>query len=158
MSMILSEKIILALVDKGVLALVAAAVGYCLNALLQKDRARAEFLIAIAASRVEAYKELWRLTEKVKIAASETELDKEKMESIEKNLEDWYYDSSGALFLSFDATDQFFKAKEKLRHSSSNDDLKESFSLLRTNLKYDCGIYSNKEKNKLLPFFNKSKD
>lgn len=143
--MSLSEQIILALVDKGLLALVVAAVGHYLNTLLQKHRARDEFLVAIAASRVEAYKELWKLTEQLKIA------DIEKVrQKLETDLEDWYYDNAGALFLSFNAADKFFRAKESLDNQNIGD-VKKAFSSLRTELKYDCGIYSSQEKSKQLP-------
>ena len=50
------------LLDKGLLALLAIVVGFYFNWLLQKRKARDEFLKEIAYLRVRAYQKLWSHT------------------------------------------------------------------------------------------------
>jgi len=55
-----------ALLNNGLLAIVALAVGFFFNMLLQKRKARDEFLKEIAQVRVKAYQNLWILTTQAK--------------------------------------------------------------------------------------------
>jgi hypothetical protein len=55
---------------------------------------------------------------------------------------DWYFKQSGALFLSWQATNFYFRAVRTLREGGSKESMEKSFSALRTQLKCDVGIYS----------------
>jgi len=136
------EQMIITLVDKGLLALVIAVVGFALNLLLARQQARANIQQAIAPLRVKALTELWSKTEKLGFAKQQS-LSPDQRTSIFQELTKWYYDASGAMFLSHKATGLFLIARAQLQMESITDEnIRESFSALRTQLKVDCGIYS----------------
>jgi hypothetical protein len=146
-----AQKIIVTVLDKGLLALVVVAAGYYFNALLQRRTARDELLTAIADSRVEAYRALWRLTEQVKFAERGA-ITAEERRKLDDDLVQWYYLNAGAMFLSWEAARRFTEARAALwNDQNSSDAVRQAFSLLRTELKYDCGVYSAQDKDKQLP-------
>lgn len=146
-----AQKIIVTVLDKGLLALVVVAAGYSFHALLQRRKARDALLTANAGSRVEAYRALWRLTEQVKFA-DRGAITAEEQRKLDDDLVQWYYLNAGAMFLSWEAARRFTEARAALWHEqNASDAVRQAFSLLRTELKYDCGVYSAQDKDKQLP-------
>jgi hypothetical protein len=168
----LPDHSLITILEKGLLLIVGAMLGFFFNWLIQKKKtkdqqrlqdqrlidelqlqkqtARDEFVTAISESRVEAYVELWKFTERVKYATKEV-IPKDRRKELFHHLVKWYYEDAGAMFLSFNATARFNEARQKLCNSSSSDEeVREAFSSLRTELKFDCGIYSLDEKDKQL--------
>lgn len=141
-----SAEIYSILLDKGLLALVAVAVGFYFNVLLQKRKARDAFLAEIAQLRVEAYQALWALTMKARYWGSEGMNEAQRRE-LNEELVNWYYEKNGAMFLSFNATNDLNMARQvlcdKLKGPS---EVRDAFSSLRTTIKVDCHIYSESEK------------
>jgi hypothetical protein len=118
---------------------------------LQEEKSRDEFLNAIAEPRVLAYAALWEICKQVRFANNEKITD-EKREEYDKQLGEWYWNDGGAMFLSWTASRRLMEARNRLRikkyeeAEKETQDIKKAFSTLRTELKYDCGIISSKEK------------
>ncbi|MDR4505866.1 MAG: hypothetical protein MRK01_13925 [Candidatus Scalindua sp.] len=139
------------LLDKGLLALLAIVVGFYFNWLLQKRKARDEFLKEIAHLRVSAYQKLWLHTMSAKYWGDKNISDKQRRQ-LNLDLVKWYYDKGGAMFLSFNAIKDLNIAREVLCDTDKTpDDIRDAFSKLRTTIKVDCQIYTESEKGKQLP-------
>jgi hypothetical protein len=72
-------------------------------------------------------------------------------------LNEWYWEDGGAMFLSWTASRRLMEARNRLRcivhkidgeidRKKETKDIKDAFSDLRTELKYDCGVISSEEK------------
>jgi hypothetical protein len=65
----------------------------------------------------------------------------------DEQLDNWYYKDGGAMFLSWSASRRLMEARNALRDPDSDTKyIKDAFSTLRTELKYDCGVISSLEK------------
>jgi len=138
---------------------VIAGGGFWFNRQLQKEKSRDELLNAIADSRVLAYTALWEICKEVRFAKDKKITDGDR-KKYDMQLDEWYWKDGGAMFLSWTASRRLMEARNRLRiikHKTENNetdgkqetkDIKDAFSALRTELKYDCGIVSSKEKPK----------
>jgi len=67
-------------------------------------------------------------------------------EQIDRSILEWYTEQAGALFLSWTATDRLFRLLDLVRSDiARRQDLELAVSLLRSCLKFDCGIYTRGE-------------
>ena len=65
-------------------------------------------------------------------------------QSFSKELYGWYWDQGNALYLSHHAAALLMKSWPKLKNGS-DEEVREHFSSIRTQLKIDCGVISEKE-------------
>ena len=141
--MTFEQQLTITLVDtllSGALLLIA---GFLLNAALERRKASDELKKAVALERVNAYRELWKLSIK--------QLDGTSRQELRNEFAKWYGEG-GALFLSFNAARHFFKAKKMLADDSTNaSEIRSVLSRLRTELKHDCGTYGRKEADTRIP-------
>jgi hypothetical protein len=142
--MTFDEQLRITLLDKGLLGAILALAAFALNWLLERRKARNELLKAISLQRVDAYKKLWALLEAVK-ASDEAEIPNGEMDRLAVALTTWYYEDGGGLFLSHAAAGQCIGARGLLEAHAGPKVLRERFSQLRSQLKYDCGIQSRRE-------------
>ncbi|MEL6866167.1 MAG: hypothetical protein AAFP19_17190 [Bacteroidota bacterium] len=144
----IGQDLFITVLDKGLLALIALLVGFYFNRLLQERKARDSMLETITAQRVKAYQRLWEAT-KVAEFAREQEISETEKKDLSNKLTEWYYKDGGAMFLSFDATKSYGKAKEVLVNpQSSLYEVKKAFSDIRTQLKKDLKVYTAEEEKK----------
>lgn len=137
--------------DKGLLALLAIAVGFYFNQLLQKRKARDEFLKEIAHLRVSAYQKLWIHTMSAKYWGDE-EFNDTQRRQLNLDIVKWYYEEGGAMFLSFNAIRDLNVARQVLCDKSKTPtEVRDAFSGLRSTIKVDCYIYTESEKGMQLP-------
>lgn len=141
------QQLLITLVDKGLLALVVLAAGFVFNSVLQRRRARDSLLQAISAERVNAYKTLWEMTAPVR-PSSDGEISSDTRNFLSECMTEWYYAKGGGLFLSHDAASLFLGARATLQGKAKADDVRSAFSALRSQLKFDCGVYSKCEQHK----------
>ena len=118
------------------------AAGFLTKWFLQAKKSRDELLRELSPKRVEKLSDLWELTTPfAKCPQEQTKLGR-RIE-LDAKFREWYFNNSGAMFLSWKGTKRYFKAIDTLRDvKSSPKQLKDMFSLLRTELKHDCGIYT----------------
>lgn len=142
-----NSKLIITLVDKGLLALVAITIGYYFNKLLHKMKARDSMLEAIAEQRIKSYQTLWEITKKVQYARK-TEISESDKKELGENLSEWYFKNGAAMFLSHKATKAYGAAREVIKEDSKAElrEIQSTFSALRTQLKNDLKIYTEEEK------------
>jgi len=138
------EKLILAVADKAVLALLALAVGYWLNRKIERFKGELELRRSIAADRAKAYRDLWKLTQTLGGTGKAQPIDPAVRKAFSKELYGWYWDQGNALYLSHRASALLMKSWPKLKEGS-DEVVREHFSSLRTQLKIDCGVISEKE-------------
>jgi hypothetical protein len=138
------EKLILAVADKAVLGLLILAVGYWLNRKLEQFKSELDLRRNVAADRAKAYRELWQLTQKLGGTSDARPIDPVARKTFSEELYSWYWDQGNALYLSQRATALLMKSWPKLESGSAKE-VREHFSSLRTQLKIDCGVYSEKE-------------
>jgi hypothetical protein len=142
------NQLTITLIDKGLLALLFALVGYFVNRRLHDRKARDELLRAAAPERVAAYKQLWSLTVSVK-ASDVGDIDVADRATLASRLTDWYYSNAGGMFLSHQAASAFLVARDLLKEGPAKD-IREEFSTLRSQLKYDLRFYSAEERTRQL--------
>ncbi len=125
-----------------VFPIVGFIAGFFTKWFLQTKKSRNELLRELSATRVEKMMSLWELTTPFALSPKEqTTIEKRNIADME--FRKWYYDKSGAMFLSWKGTKRYFEAIDTLRNiNSSPEQLKNIFSLLRTQLKQDSGIYT----------------
>ena len=125
------------------------AAGFVAQWYLQERRARDELVRALAQQRADALRELWKVsTLPEEIASSEASslVPESLREELDRSVVHWYTKLSGALFLSWDATQLLFKLLDALRSEQTDKQaLEGAVSALRAQLKRDCGIYSRTE-------------
>ena len=138
------EKLILAVIDKAVLGLLALAVGYWLNRKIERFKGELELSRTIAADRAKAYRDLWKLTQTLGGTGKRQPIDPAVRKSFSKELYGWYWDQGNALYLSHHAAALLMKSWPKLKNGS-DEEVREHFSSIRTQLKIDCGVISEKE-------------
>ena len=117
----------------------------CINLSLEQRKTRNQFLIALSSERVAAYRDLWRQTEAVSFRKG-GEIAADIRKSLDEEIKKWYYRNAGAMFLSFQTARCFFEAWATLtRPNCSDKEVRHAFSRLRTQLKYDCGVYHRRD-------------
>ena len=123
--------------------------GFAAQWLLQARKSRDELLRALAEPRAAALCKLWELTtlpNEIARLTDNAELPRQARESLDSAIVDWYTKQAGALYLSWPATQILFRLLDSLRTSESHKTQVEvAVSALRSQLKYDCGIYSPSE-------------
>ena len=118
------------------------AAGFFTKWFLQSKKSRDELLRQLAVQRTKKLMDLWNLTTPYAIAAEDNAVLSKRVEA-DKKFREWYFDNSGAMFLSWSATKKYFEAIDTLRDKVSKpSELKQRFSLLRTALKRELGIYT----------------
>jgi len=143
MSLSFSDQLILTIVDKLLIGLLVVAAGVAFNFLLEKWKARNEFVKAVAVQRVEAYRKLWITSMR---HVTESDLPK-----LREDLVTWY-DEGDSLFLSFRAAGAFFEVLRYVQAPKpSLDEVQRALSRLRTELKVASGTYSRKEAETQIP-------
>lgn len=169
--MTFTEQLILTVVDKLLIALIAALVGYWVKGRLERVRreeqaqlarikreeqaqlARAkreeQFRLLIATTAMPAYQALWSITEAANFS-TEADLTTEDRRDFSEELRTWYYAKGNAMFLSWDATDLLLRAKKLLDEGKPSEDVRKAFSDLRTKLKVDMGVYDPEQAKKQL--------
>lgn len=135
-------KVIAAILKYALFPVIAFAAGFFVKWFLQSRKSRGELLQALAPQRAEALKTLWKLTTPFDCAPEKhTTLIRRTQADVA--FRNWYFEEAGALFLSWRSTKRYFNAIDCLRDPASDSRaLKLKFSLLRTALKRDCGIYT----------------
>jgi hypothetical protein len=123
--------------------------GFAAQWLLQTRKSRDELLRALAEPRAAALCKLWELTtlpNEITRLPDDAEIPRQARENLDSAIVDWYTKQAGALYLSWPATQIVFRLLDSLRTSTSHKSQVEAVvSALRSQLKYDCGIYSASE-------------
>jgi len=143
-AMTFNQQLIITIIDKGLLAIVLAIVGYVFQSLLARQQAQYSIRQALAPMRSTAMKNLWSKTEKVKFSSTQL-LTPDDRKSFYDELTKWYYEEGGAMYLSHTAAGLFMIARGKLGDSTVDEErVRGAFSELRTQLKVDSGIYTRR--------------
>jgi hypothetical protein len=108
---------------------------------LQKAKAREAMLRAFSVQRARSLESLWSKT-MVFQRLHGIRIDDDWRTKQDDQFTKWYFNESGALFLSWRATKFYFRALRTLREGGSEESMRKSFSALRTQLKRDVGIYT----------------
>ena len=147
--MSMEDQIFLILLEKGLLAGIAVLIGFVFNWVLQSAKLRSEMVKELAVERANAYKALWKTLAAIRPGIDE-EISPELVNKIEAALVKWYHDEANALYMSWGTSRQYMLARRWLsRQPINSKKIRQRISRLRTQLKADCGIYSDIEK--LLP-------
>ncbi|MDD7967297.1 hypothetical protein [Actinomycetospora lemnae] len=126
---------VIAAVVSGVCALIAAVVT-AVAAQSARYAARA-LRVEITQQRLDAYKELWGLTQAGSVG---TELDGESRQKIESAMFAWYFTSGNGIFLSARSRDVLTALQANLRDESVPwTAIVEQMSVLRASLREDVG-------------------
>ena len=150
--MTLSDSIILAIIDKLLIGVIVLTVAYWLNHRLEILKGSLSFQTALAPNRTEAYQTLWEKTERL-TPREVRSLDVSTAKgSCFEDLRDWYYKNGNAMYLSLDAADLFLGGLKLLERTDvSAEEIKNHFSLLRTQLKVDLGVYTKADAKVQIP-------
>jgi hypothetical protein len=123
--------------------------GFAAQWLLQARKSRDELLRALAEPRAAALCKLWELTtlpNEITRLTEDAEVPRRVRASLDSAIVDWYTKQAGALYLSWPATQIVFRLLDSLRTIASHkSQIEAAVSALRSQLKYDCGIYSASE-------------
>lgn len=123
--------------------------GFAAQWLLQARKSRDELVRALAPQRAVALCKLWELTtlpDEITRLTDAEEIPKHARENLDSAIVDWYTKQAGALYLSWPATRIVFRLLDALRtRESHKSQVEAAVSALRSQLKYDCGIYSATE-------------
>ena len=123
--------------------------GFVAQWLLQVRKSRDELLRALAEPRAVALCKLWELTtlpNEIAHLTDDAEIPRQACESLDSAIVDWYTKQAGALYLSWPATQILFRLLDRLRTSETHkSQVEAAVSALRSQLNYDCGIYSASE-------------
>ena len=123
--------------------------GFAAQWYLQERKSRDELVRALAERRAAALCALWEITtlppEIVGVEGS-AGIPADLREQLDRAILAWYTKQAGALYLSWNATQQLFRLLDLLRSDHAREaDLEAAVTSLRTRLKLDCGIYTNAE-------------
>lgn len=137
------------LVSHGVSLVGGGVLGFWLKWILEKRKARYALVTEIAGERVSEYVNLWRITQRAAFGTKDSELDRKQLDD---DLFDWYYRNAGAMYLSVKAAKRLAGARLALQKRDSElKEIRRRFSRLRTQLKYDCGVYTMLDKVRKIP-------
>lgn len=146
-----SSKVLTILFEKGLLAMILLLAAFLFNFTLQRYKLRGEAANEIAADRAKAYVELWKVLAEVRPLDDE-DIPPKKVKEIESVLKHWYHNQANALYMSFKAAKCYMLLRQALQITPINAQLiRKRVSLLRTQLKVDCGIYSQWDAKLSLP-------
>ena len=126
----MDEQVLGALITGG-LGLVAALV-----ALVGVRGLRSQMSRGFLTDRMVAYQKLWALTRPFDLTERK-DLTPSVRARTDLYLREWYYDAGGALLLSKKTHDKLIEAWADLRESPDDEQVRKSFSALRTRLKSD---------------------
>lgn len=151
-----NREILKILFEKGLLAIIVLMAAFLFNLILQRNKLRGEAANEIAADRSKAYIELWKRLAEVRPGGDE-EISPEKVKQIESALIDWYHKEAFALYMSWGTAKRYMQLRKSLEETPINSrKITRQVSLLRTQLKVDCGIYSEIEAIMPLPKLKKN--
>jgi len=137
MNLSFGQQLALTIIDKAIIGVLLLIAGYLLNAALERRKAGDELKKAIALERVNAYRELWKI--------SIRPFDATTRPAMATAFRDWY-SAGGALFLSFNAASSYFQVQKMLTDAKVGEEAtRAELSRLRTELKHDCGTYERRE-------------
>lgn len=144
--MTFGQQLFITLIDSLVIGVFLAAVGWWLNTQLEKFRSRQEWERQKQTKRLNAYQNLWSLTEVVSPSVIRSYTDEEK-QNLSERLRAWYYDEGNGLFLPLKTADLCLRAKRTLDEGAdaTPDAIRGAFSSLRTQLKVDMGVYDQEQ-------------
>lgn len=97
--------------------------------------------------RLEAYKQLWEITET--ISSTGSSIEQSTKENLIADLNAWYFENGNGIFLSNEASELLTTAMKSLK-STPVADAKARFSELRIQLKNDIALYDEIETEKVL--------
>jgi hypothetical protein len=104
-----------------------------------------EFKKSVMPPRLEALKRLWSSMEPLSPTATAA-LSWAERGKLDADLRQWYYANGNGIFLSIEAAAACFDARATLLNEKVSDrEVQEAFSLLRTQIKIDVGVYSPEE-------------
>ena len=130
------------IVDKLLIGLLILILCYRFNEKLEKLKGQINLTNAVALNRILAFGKLWELTKPFSPHFDNAH-DDAKMWDIRNKLSEWYYDEGNAMYLSFEASNLFLRSMPLLERSVEEgwgdiwNQIKDSFSRLRTQLKVD---------------------
>jgi len=144
--MTFENELLITIVDKLLIGILVLIVGFWFKARLERLKGQLQLGRAIAPKRASAYGELWQLTEPLSPSRPD-EISLEEREKLRETLTSWYYDKGNALYLSLNASDLFLKGRRLLAKESTAraKEVTDAFSSLRTQMKVDIGVYSDKD-------------
>lgn len=143
--MTFSEQLWLTIIDKAILAIGLLLVGYWINRRLERDKANEGIRQKIAEARAAAYLSLWQLTAEID-AIDGSLLTSQRADQLLNQVTAWYYQQGNGLYLSHPATQLFLEARAMLKSPSPEViSLKSGFSGLRTQMKQDIGVYTERQ-------------
>ena len=141
----MDEKIFLIFLEKGLLAFVLVVIGFLFNWILQSAKSRSEMANKLAVDRASAYKSLWKTLASIRPGINE-DVSPDKVSEIEKALIKWYHDEANALYMSRGTSKQYMLTRRSLCEKPiDSKKIRRRISRLRTQLKIDCGIYTDFE-------------
>ncbi len=141
--------------DKGVYAILLLVFGLWVNRKLSKYKSdleeSAQTKILIAKSRLPSFTSLWKMTE-ITSPTRNNKLDDNTRDALNASLKNWYYINGNGLYLTNELRNIYLQARDSLRarstDASSEEEITQKFSTLRTELKNELGIYGYfKDKN-----------
>lgn len=143
--MTFSEQLWLTIIDKAILAIGLLLVGYWINRRLERDKANEGIRQKIAEARAAAYLSLWQLTAEID-AIDGSLLTSQRADQLLNQVTAWYYQQGNGLYLSHPATQLFLEARGTLKKTSPDvAAIKSGFSRLRTQMKQDIGVYTERQ-------------
>jgi hypothetical protein len=131
---IMDEKVLGALITGG-LGLVAALV-----ALGGVHSLRSQMSLGFLKDRMVAYRKLWSLTRPFSLTEGK-DLTPSVRARADLLLREWYFDGGGALLLSKKSHGKLLEAWADLRECDDDEQVRRSFSALRTHLKSDLRVH-----------------
>jgi hypothetical protein len=108
-----------------------------LKSQLQKD---VSFATQVFTPRLTAYTSLWAKTYPARFARVQP-VTAEERAMFKDELTRWYYEGGNGIFLSPEATELWFKARDTLSGEQSEEQMRRAFSDLRSRLKNDIEAY-----------------
>ena len=138
------DALLLAIIDKLLIGLVLLIAGLWLNTRLERLKGQISLHNALAQHRAAALGALWNLTQP--LTPRNVDPEPTVCKSSFNDLRRWYYSESGAMHLSYEATDQSLGLLTALQATTPNCvSIKHLASKLRTQLKVDMGVYTKRQ-------------
>lgn len=147
--MTFDESVLLAILDKAVIAALILLTTYWLNTRLESLKAQLSLQATLAVPRAQALGTLWKHTQPL-TPRGEKLPESADCQAAFKAIRDWYHLEAGGMWLSLNATDSCLALLTALEDQDLKA-VKAKASALRTQLKQDIGSYSEKEAKTPLP-------
>lgn len=139
----LGDGLLLSIVDKLLIGVLLAIVGYWMSEALERIKGRIALQNSLAPLRAAAYAKLWAQTQSL-TPRGEVDPSPEDCKRSYLQLRAWYYSENGAFYLSHSSTKLFLELLTELENSAPKSS-KICASTLRTQMKFDLGIYTKKD-------------